>query len=603
MKRIGAFFEAGGSYFCVWAPDKKKVELELNPDQLPVYMPMVKDRQGYWELKVALEAGTKYKYRIDGGQSVPDPASRSQPDGVHGPSVLTDKLSSERDDEDWSPPALGDLIMYEIHTGCFSQGQNFQGIIEKLDYLREVGINAIELMPVAAFPGVRNWGYDGVCAFAVQESYGGLTGLKELINAAHKKGIAVIMDVVYNHTGPDGNYLSFWGPYFTTKYKSFWGQSFNLDDKFSDAVRNYIIQNALMWLDEFHVDGLRLDAVHAIIDHAAIHLMQELRENVTALSERIKQKKLLIAEIDLNDVRYIGSPEKGGYGLDAQWADEFHHSLHSLLTGEQTGYYEDFGRTEHLVKAINKSYVYDGNYSVHRKRHFGSDATALSADRFVVFTQNHDQTGNRWKGERLSTLVSFSKLKLAAAVMLLSPYIPLIFMGEEYAEKNPFLFFIDYTDPALTESTRKGRKEEFAYFGSESDFPDPASAETFVQSGLSWNRSDASSQEMLKWYQWLIRFRKTRRAMKGKLRTEFDAVSPADKLIVMNRTHGGDHIQIVFNFSDSPQLVSLGNNGMLRRILQSESESWGGTESDDDAELNSNFTIAANSVSVFELIN
>ena len=333
------------------------------------------------------------------------------------------------------------MIIYELHTGTFSPAHDFEGILQRLDYFVELGITAIELMPLAQFPGDRNWGYDGVFPFAVQHSYGGAAGFRRLVDAAHAKGIAVIVDCVYNHFGPEGNYLGQYGPYFTDKYKTPWGDALNFDDAWSDGVRNYFLQNARMWLEDFQVDALRLDAVHAIKDFSAITFLQELRQLAAEIERTTGCKKLLIAEMDLNDPRYINPPDKGGYGLNGQWIDEFHHALRTLLTGDRSAYYEDFGTIEQLEKAFRHTYVYDGIYSAYRKRHFGGHAGNNPYDQFIVFAQNHDQVGNRALGDRLTNILSFEQLKLAAATVLLSPYVPLLFMGEEYGERRPFQFF------------------------------------------------------------------------------------------------------------------------------------------------------------------
>ena len=385
--------------------------------------------------------------------------------------------------------------------------------------------------------------------------------------------------MVYNHLGPDGNYLVHFAPYFTDKYKTFWGESINFDDAWSDGVKDYFARNAEMWLEEFHIDGLRLDAVHAFKDYSANHFVKTLKETAVVVAERTGAVKLLIAETDLNDIRYIQDPQSGGYGLDGQWIDEFHHALHALLTGESAGYYEDFGSTEQLVKAFTNAFVYDGNYSVHRKRKFGSDARSFSCGRFVVFDQNHDQTGNRPKGDRLSTLIPYEALKLAAATVLLSPYVPMLFMGEEYGEKNPFLFFTDHSSPALQESIRKSRKEEFAYFKHADEFPDPAAEESFLRSVLTWNYTDPKSDALLRWYQYLISFRKERKAMQGKERISITAYSPADKLILLERKFEQDHVVIVLNYANASRYIPSGFEKRLVRIQDSNEIQWAGSGS------------------------
>jgi maltooligosyltrehalose trehalohydrolase len=358
-------------------------------------------------------------------------------------------------------------------VGTFTPEGTFEAIIPHLDELRELGITAVELMPVAQFPGTRNWGYDGVYPFAVQNSYGGPEGLKRLVNACHGRGIAVVLDVVYNHLGPEGNYLWDFGPYFTDRYKTPWGSAINFDGPHSDPVRRLFIENALYWVTEFRMDGLRIDAVHGILDFSAYPFLEELASAVHEKAERLNRRVYVIAESDLNDTRVIRSRELGGYGLDAQWNDDFHHALHTLLTEDQTGYYQDFGRLGDLVKAFREGFVCSGQYSSYRRRRHGNSSRDIPAGCFVVFAQNHDQVGNRMRGERLSQLVCRERMKLAAGVVFLSPFIPLLFMGEEYGETAPFPYFISHSDADLVEAVRRGRREEFAAFGWSQEPPDP----------------------------------------------------------------------------------------------------------------------------------
>ncbi len=577
-EKVGAFYEPGTCLFTVWAPVKSRMELIIE-SSIRTTLPMEKKKSGYWQASVSVEPGARYRFRVDDEGLFPDPASLSQPEGVHGPSEVIDRNLFIWKDAGWKGIPLADMIIYEIHTGAFTDKHNFEGIRGRLDYLKNIGINTIELMPVAQFPGKRNWGYDAVFPFAVQNSYGGADELKNLVNEAHSKGIAVLLDVVYNHLGPEGNNFSRFAPYFTDKYKTPWGESINLDDAWSDGVKEYFIQNAEMWLGDFHIDGLRLDAVHALRDFSTNHLVKQLKERAEDVEKRTGSKKLLIAEIDLNDTRFILEKDKWGYGLDGQWADEFHHALHALITGEKSGYYEDFGETAHLVKAFTATYVYDGNYSIHRRRKFGSDAHAFNYDRFVVFDQNHDQTGNRPDGGRLSTLVSFEGLKLTAATVLLSPYVPLLFMGEEYGEQNPFLFFVDYSNEDLLAAVRKGREEEFACFHHEGEFADPASAESFLKSVLSWHYADKQSDALMRWYQYLINFRKTRKAMRGKERRQTKVSSPMDNLILLEREFEQDHLVIVLNYANMELSVKSDYNKKLCRIEDSSSGHWAGAGS------------------------
>ena len=573
--KIGAFYAAGGTEFIVWAPLANKVDLVIETGS-PAHTPMVRDAGGYWRVKIDVPAESDYRFRLDDQPSLPDPASLSQPQGVHGASRLVDRSQFFWKDGSWSGISVSEMIIYEIHTGTFTDLHDFAGIRGRLDYLKNLGVNTIELMPVASFGGTRNWGYDGVFPFAVQSSYGGADELKNLVNEAHSKGIAVLLDVVYNHLGPEGNILNSFGPYASESRSGHWGSFLNFDGPYSDGVRNYFIENALMWLDEFHLDGLRLDAVHAIQDLGAKHFVSDLQEAVDELEKKLSKKKILIAEIDLNDPRYLKAPEAGGYGLDAQWNDEFHHALHTVLTGEKNGYYEDFGALEQLAKAYTDVFIYNGNYSGHRKRNFGSPVGDLANDRFVVFSQNHDQTGNRLLGERLSTLISFEALKLAAAAVILSPFIPLLFMGEEYGEKNPFLFFVDFEDQVLLDKVRQGRKKEFSHFNHTEDFADPADANTFYKTVLSWNYFDASGETMLRWYQWLIALRTTNAALRQRSRQSVDVSIQNESVLQLGRSSESEHMLILFNYSKDEKRVSL--PGHFRGVLLADSSAtdWRG---------------------------
>lgn len=562
--------------FNVWAPQRKTVEVIV--ERKGIRHPLAKDEFGYWSADVpGVEPGDDYFYVLDGEKKLPDPASRAQLHGVHGPSTVTADSFRWTDDA-WKGVALGEMIIYELHVGTFTTSHDFEGVISKLPYLQELGINTLELMPVSQFPGSRNWGYDGVFPFAVQASYGGAEGLKRLVDEAHRQGIAIILDVVYNHQGPEGNYLSEYGPYFTDKYKTGWGQAINFDDAWCDGVRNFYWQNALMWLDEFRIDGLRLDAVHAIWDFSARHFMEELAAKVKVLEKNSGRKKVLIAEFDLNNPRYISSPDKGGYGLDGQWVDEFHHSLHSLVTGETDGYYEDFGETAHLAKSLKDGYVYTGQYSKHRKKLFGKMPAEATFDQFVVFAQNHDQTGNRMLGDRLSALVLFEALKLSAATYILSPFVPMLFMGEEYGETRPFQYFISHTDEKLVELVRQGRKKEFSYFKWEGELPDPQSEKTFEQCILSWDvEKNNASKSLFGLYRYLIDFRKRHPAMQGRDRGSLQVLSSENGLICFERRHGNDSVIIVLNFNKEAISYALPKGDKtLKKVFDSASSEWGG---------------------------
>jgi len=442
------FHENASPTIKVWAPHARSLSLEVGGKS---NTPLMRMQYGFWQANCPdVKPGDRYKLKINNKDQFPDPASLSQPDGVHDASEAIDLnvIRSIRDNN-WKGISTHDLIIYELHAGTFTSEGTFNALTEKIGYLKELGINAIKIMPVAAFPGNRNWGYDGVFPFTVQASYGGALELAKLVKNCHENGIAVILDVVYNHLGPEGNYLNAFGPYFTGKYQTPWGKAINFDDAWSDGVRQYFLENALMWLRDFHIDGLRLDAVHAIKDFGPKHFLRELSEHVQLLNQKTGSQHFLIGECDLNDTRFINPPNKDGYGLDAQWCDEWHHALHAFLTGEKNGYYADFGKVQHLVNSFNHGYVYNGTYSNHRKKIFGTSTVGLPGEKFVVFTQNHDQVGNRMLGDRLSNMVDFETLKLAAGAMFVSPFVPMLFMGEEYAEDNPFLYFISHGDKHL----------------------------------------------------------------------------------------------------------------------------------------------------------
>ncbi|MBU2222327.1 MAG: malto-oligosyltrehalose trehalohydrolase [Candidatus Omnitrophica bacterium] len=470
---------------------------------------MEKDGDGYFRAEVSnISSGTRYLYVLDGKKERPDPASRFQPEGVHGPSCVVDPDIYKWKDRRWKGIALQDLIFYEAHIGTFTPEGIFEAAIQKIPYLKKLGVTCLEVMPVAQFPGKRNWGYDGVGLYAVQNSYGGPEGLKRLVDASHGAGLAFCLDVVYNHLGPEGNYLNDFGPYFTKKYHTPWGDAINYDDRESDHVRRFVIENALYWIFEYHIDVLRLDAVHGIYDFSAKHILQELNDVVQGLAQKLGRCVYLIAESDLNNSRIIRPQKQGGYGLSGQWNDDFHHAAHSYLTGERQGYYEDFGRLDDISKAIKEGFVYDGKYSPFRKRRHGNSVKDIAPEKLVVCIQNHDQVGNRAFGERLSTLVDFVKQKLAAALLILSPDTPLLFMGQEYGERAPFQYFVDHGDADLIRAVQEGRKKEFAAFGWENT-PDPESEKTFLDSHLSWN-IEADDERRYLWclYKDLIFLRK-----------------------------------------------------------------------------------------------
>lgn len=555
--------------FRVWAPLSRSVEVELL-GSVPHKIPLQRAGE-YFEAVAPTAPGTCYWYWLDSTLRRPDPASRSQPDGVHGPSRVIDPVFAWSDSK-WRGFALDEYIMYELHVGTFTPEGTFEGVISRLDYLCELGITAVELMPVAQFPGERNWGYDGAFPFAPQNSYGGADGLKRLVDACHFRGLAVILDVVYNHLGPEGNYLHAFGPYFTDRYRTPWGDAVNFDGPDSDPVRHYFISNALYWITEYHIDALRLDAIHSIFDFSARHFLQELVEAVHRQSTVLGRLVYVIAESDLNDVRVINSPESGGYGINAQWNDDFHHALHGILTGEQDGYYVDFGRFTDLVKGFREGFVLSGGYSAFRKRRYGSSSLHTPPGQLVVFSQNHDQVGNRMRGDRLSEHLTTQQLKLAAATVLLSPYLPLLFMGEEYGESAPFPYFVSHGDADLVEGVRRGRLDEFAHFESLGTPPDPQDEATFLSAKLNQEqRLAGSKQAIFSFYCELIRLRKKCIPLAGLSRAAMQViVFEKEQMLAIIRRAADDQVFCLFNYSDQIFVVppSLAN-GALRVLLDS----------------------------------
>jgi len=580
---LGATYLGGGSCrFLVWAPLAQRMEVHIIAPQERL-LPMHGDSRGYYHCTAeAIEPGSSYVYRIDGGKERPDPASRFQAAGVHGPSVVVDRRFAWQD-AGWSGLPLQKYVIYELHLGTFTSEGTFDAAIRCLDRLVELGITAVELMPVAQFPGNRNWGYDGAYPFAVQQSYGGPQGFKAFIDACHQKGMAVVLDVVYNHLGPEGNYLADYGPYFSDRYKTPWGAALNFDGPGSDEVRRFFVENALYWITEFHVDSLRLDALHAILDTSAYPFLQELAESVHGEATRLGRLVYLIGESDLNDPRLLRTPERGGCGLDALWNDDFHHCLHSLLTGEKVGYYRDFGQVSQLAKSLEEGFVYSGQYSEYRRRRHGASSADIPARCFVVFAQNHDQVGNRMLGDRLSQLVGFDKLKLAAATVLLSPFIPLIFMGEEYGEEAPFPYFVSHSDPDLIEATLRGRSEEFAAFQWQGDLPDPQDEATFLAAKLTHDRQEMSSQQrtLASWYRELLRLRREMPPL-SHLSKEAVMVLVQEEsgVLLVHRWNGEAQAIAMFHFANESVSTTLPvPRGTWTKQLDSAEGIWGGTGS------------------------
>jgi maltooligosyltrehalose trehalohydrolase len=561
--------------FAVWAPNHEEVELRLL-GRTPGLQPMRRDALGYYTAIVDdAQPGDKYLYRLGKSTERPDPASRFQPDGVHGASQLVDVRAFEWTDSTWKGVALEDSIFYELHVGTFTPSGTFAAVIPCLDYLAELGVTTIELMPIAQFPGARNWGYDGVYPFAIQNSYGSPRDLQNLVNAAHSKGLGVALDVVYNHLGPEGNYLSEYGPYFTDRYRTPWGQALNFDGPYSDEVRHFFIQNATYWIESFHIDALRLDAIHGIYDASAIPFLAELSTEVASLSERLGRKIPLVAESDLNDARVLRTTADGGFGIDAQWSDDFHHSVHTLLTGEKSGYYADFGKICHLATTLQQGWYYAGQYSRYRKRKFGNKPPDGKPSRFVVCVQNHDQVGNRPAGERLSRVSTFESLKLAAGITILYQFVPLLFMGEEYGETAPFQYFTSHGDPDLAEAVRRGRKADFQSFDWNIEVPDPQAESTFAASKL--NREliqEEPHRTLLRFYQMLLRFRREHDLARLPQPSVVQHESPKAIYVVFKSAKS---LAVIFHCGEAPATLNISlRRGMWTKRIDSADLTWMG---------------------------
>jgi len=550
---------------CVWAPHCRLLELESRGR----IVNMTRKVKGWWGADVPfIHHGSDYTFRVDGQGPFPDPRSAWQPKGVHGPSRWVDHSRFLWNDSRWQQPPLASSVIYELHVGTFSKEGTFEGAVSHLNHLIDLGVTHVELMPVAEFSGNRGWGYDGVDLYAPHHAYGGPEGLKYLVDACHCRGLAVLLDVVYNHLGPEGNYLGRFGPYFTDRYATPWGEAVNLDGPWSDEVRRFFIDNALMWLRDYHLDGLRIDAVHAIVDTSAVHFLEQLAAEVEDLEAHEGRHMVLIAESDLNDPRIVRSPRQGGYGINAQWNEDFHHALHAFLTGEQDGYYQDFGQLSNIAKSMTQGFVYDGRYSTYRHRSHGRPAVGISGHRFVGCLQNHDQVGNRAMGERTAHLLSPAQLKIGAALVMTAPFIPMLFQGEEWAALTPFLYFTDHQDADLGEAVKRGRRDEFAPFGWEPEkLPDPQEEETFRRSKLNWDELQHNPHKnILDWYRFLIKLRREVMALSDgrmdRLLTHFD--ESAGWLIM---TRGA--VLLACNFSETVQRIHSIDLAKKKIILSS----------------------------------
>jgi maltooligosyltrehalose trehalohydrolase len=546
----------------VWAP--KAIKMELLTGKLR--QAMLPDRSGWWKAREPLVHGQDYSFLIDGHGPFPDPRSPWQPNGIHGPSRWLDHKRFEWNDQNWQPGPLSSSLIYELHVGTFTREGTFKAVTRRLDHLLDLGVTHIELMPVAEFSGKRGWGYDGVDLYAPHHVYGKPEELKELIDICHTRGIAVILDVVYNHLGPAGNYLSRFGPYFTDRYLTPWGEAINFDGPESDQVRRFFIDNALMWLRDYHFDGLRIDAVHAILDRSALHFLEQLADEVSQLEAQLGRHLMLVAESDLNDPRIVRPAQAGGFGLDAQWNEDFHHALHAALTKEKQGYYADFGDLASLAKTLEKGLAYDGCYSVYRRRLHGRRAVDLKGQQMIGCLQNHDQVGNRALGERSSQLLSREQLKIGAALVLTSPFVPMLFQGEEWGASTPFYYFTAHEDSELAESVRQGRRKEFAAFDWPlDDIPDPQAMETYDRSKLQWEEIlQEPHSEILSWHKKLIRIRRNYPALtSGRMDLVKVSFDQEQQWLIIER----GSVIIVCNLNSQSQMVKLSENIKAEKIV------------------------------------
>lgn len=595
LPRCGAFRTPDGAVtWRVWAPAAQRASLFLIDTQgrrAPV--DLQPEPRGFFScVRHGVPEGQRYALRLDGGPERPDPVSRWQPEGVHQPSALLFPEDFTWTDAAWTGVPQEELVIYELHVGTFTAEGTFDRAIARLPELRDLGITAVELMPLAQFPGDRGWGYDGVHPFAVQNSYGGPHGLQRFVEACHAHGLAVILDVVYNHLGPEGNYLGEFGPYYSDHYHTPWGRAVNFDDRGSDAVRAFVLENVRHWIRDFHMDGLRLDAIHTIYDFSATHILRDIAATAAAEARSAGRVVHVFAESSLNDVRLLDPVERGGYALAGQWNDDFHHAIHALLTGERAGYYVDYGPPEQLAKVIRQTFVLDGCYSTYYDRRHGAPAGDCTGDRFIVSVQNHDQVGNRALGDRFGTLLSPPQQRLAAGLLLLSPFIPMLFMGEEYGETRPFPFFCSFLDPRLIEAVRSGRRDEFARFGSDLELPDPQAESTFSSARLSWDWSDSDLRSGLRaLYHDLLALRRSLPALND-FRTRTAEITDMNgarllKLTRGDKRAGHDAVNVWFNLTGStvslPDSVALG----APPLVWSEAITYGGARAatDDDRQL------------------
>lgn len=582
IRGCGAIGQPDGSVrWRVWAPKAKQVELILLDGASRRAVAMRSEERGYFQhIEKNLADGQRYAYRLDGGPERPDPCSRWQPEGVHGPSAVVRPDQFHWSNANWRGVKRHDLVFYELHVGTFTTQGTFEAIIPRLTELRALGVTALEIMPVAQFPGSRNWGYDGVLPYAAQNSYGGPHGLQKLVDACHAAGLAILLDVVYNHFGPEGNYVAEFAPYFADRYKTPWGLAVNYDGPGSDAVRDYVLDNARMWLQDFHFDGLRLDAVHAIYDLGARHILRQVQEVAEEVAHQTGRLFHIIAESDLNDPRLLHERERGGHALGGQWSDDFHHAVHAYLTGERRGYYQDYGAAQQIARVMENPFLFAWDYSPSRDRKHGAPAEGLAGDRFVVCLQNHDQVGNRARGDRLSTLLHDpAKLRLATSLLLFSPYLPLLFMGEEYGEENPFPFFCSFHNRNLIENVRQGRRRDYGFAPGVEMF-DPQAEATFARARLSWSWPEGSQRAGLRrLYADLLTARRRWPALRDYVHRTVLLLpdEQAPSLFYLRRGNSTNEIHAYFNLTEQPQVLPHKVPQGWEMPFSSEAVCYGGT--------------------------
>jgi maltooligosyltrehalose trehalohydrolase len=574
---LGAAVQEGMATFRVWAPRCRAVDVVIE-GRKPEALTARED--GLFERSLAnIGAGTRYQYRLDGERYRPDPVSRYQPEGVHGPSVVVDPSRFPWSDQGFRGHALADLVFYELHVGTFTAPGTFEAIIPHLPQLVELGVTAVEIMPVAEFPGSRNWGYDGTHLYAPQSTYGGPRGLRRLVDAAHAHRLSVFLDVVYNHLGPEGNYLGEYGPYFTDRYKTPWGSAINFDGPDAEGVRRHFVENARYWVREFHVDGLRLDAIHSIFDASPVHVLTEAAEAAREEAAALGRPVYIAAESHDNDRKIVLPSAAGGLGLDTLWSDDFHHAVHSRLTGESGGYYVDFAGGRGLTRALAEGFAFQGEPSQYFGRPRGTPSTDLAGERFTICLQNHDQVGNRAVGDRLSTVLPFAAVKVAAALLFAAPALPLLFMGEEYGETSPFQYFTSHLDPALVEAVRKGRAQEFRAFGWEGAIPDPSEPATFLRSRLNHSLAGAPRhRELREYYRRWLATRRSHPALgaggKERARAELDATGSV--LTLVRQGADGPALRLVANLTKTPRPFAV-PAADWRALLDSEDVRFAGS--------------------------